>query len=160
MKKNLLKRDGVQSLIASLLCVVLGLLIGYIVLLIINPAGAGKAISTVIKNFLTYKKPETQMKYFGNTLVRTAPLLMCSLSILFAYKAGLFNIGAAGQYCAGAAHGALRGAGVAHAVVAVHDYGHAGRRAARRHQRSAQVLLQRQRGHLRHYAQLDHASTS
>lgn len=102
MKKNLLKRDGVQSLIASLLCVVLGLLIGYIVLLIINPTGAGEAISTVIKNFLTYKKPETQMKYFGNTLVRTAPLLMCSLSILFAYKAGLFNIGAAGQYCAGA----------------------------------------------------------
>ena len=102
MKKNLLKRDGVQSLIASLLCVVLGLLIGYIVLLIINPAGAGEAITTVIKNFLTYKKPETQMKYFGNTLVRTAPLLMCSLSILFAYKAGLFNIGAAEQYCAGA----------------------------------------------------------
>ena len=102
MKKNLLKRDGVQSLIASLLCVVLGLLIGYIVLLIINPAGAGEAITTVIKNFLTYKKPETQMKYFGNTLVRTAPLLMCSLSILFASKAGLFNIGAAGQYCAGA----------------------------------------------------------
>ncbi len=102
MKKNLLKRDGVQSLLASLLCVVLGLLIGYVVLLIINPAGAGEAISTVIKNFLTYKKPETQMKYFGNTLVRTAPLLMCSLSILFAYKAGLFNIGAAGQYCAGA----------------------------------------------------------
>ena len=56
MKKNLLKRDGVQSLIASLLCVVLGLLIGYIVLLIINPAGAGEAITTVIKNFLTYKK--------------------------------------------------------------------------------------------------------
>ena len=28
MKKNLLKRDGVQSLIASLLCVVLGLQIG------------------------------------------------------------------------------------------------------------------------------------
>ena len=102
MKKNLLKRDGVQSLIASLLCVVLGLLIGYIVLLITTPAGAGEAITTVIKNFLTYKKPETQMKYFGNTLVRTAPLLMCSLSILFAYKAGLFNIGAAGQYCAGA----------------------------------------------------------
>lgn len=102
MKKNLLKRDGVQSLIASLLCVVLGLLIGYIVLLIINPNGAGEAIMTVIKNFLTYKKPATQMKYFGNTLVRTAPLLMCSLSILFAYKAGLFNIGAAGQYCAGA----------------------------------------------------------
>ena len=85
MNRNLLKNDGVQSLLASLVCVVLGLFLGYVVLLAINPAGAGEAISTVIKNFLTYKKPETQMKYFGNTLVRTAPLLMCSLSILFAF---------------------------------------------------------------------------
>ena len=103
MKKNLLKNSGVQSLLASLACVVLGMLIGYIVLLFINPDGAGEAISTVIKNFLTYSRPDTQAKYLGNTLVKTAPLLMCALAILFAYKAGLFNIGAAGQYCAGTA---------------------------------------------------------
>ena len=42
------------------------------------------------------------MKYLGSTLVKTAPLLMCSLSVLFAYKVGLFNIGAAGQYVVGA----------------------------------------------------------
>ena len=101
MKKNLLKNEGVQSLLASLICIVLGLLLGFVVLLLINPSGAGEAIMTVIKNFLTYSKPETQMKYLGNTLVKTAPLLMCSLSIIFAYKVGLFNIGAAGQYCAG-----------------------------------------------------------
>ena len=103
MKKNLLKNNGFQSLLASLLCVVLGMLIGYIVLLFINPAGAGEAIATVMKNFLTYSRPDTQMKYLGNTLVKTAPLLMCALAILFAYKVGLFNIGAAGQYCAGVA---------------------------------------------------------
>ena len=103
MKKNLLKNSGVQSLLASLACVVLGMLIGYIVLLFINPDGAGEAISTVIKNFLTYSRPDTQAKYLGNTLVKTAPLLMCALAILFAYKVGLFNIGAAGQYCAGTA---------------------------------------------------------
>ena len=103
MKKNLLKNSGVQSLLASLACVVLGMLIGYIVLLFINPDGAGEAITDVMKNFLTYSKPETQVKYLGNTLVKTAPLLMCSLSILFAYKVGLFNIGAAGQYCIGVA---------------------------------------------------------
>lgn len=103
MKKNILKNNGVQSLLASLVCVILGLLIGYIVLLFINPNGAGEAITDVIKNFLTYSKPETQVKYLGNTLVKTAPLLMCSLSILFAYKVGLFNIGAAGQYCIGVA---------------------------------------------------------
>ena len=102
MKKNILKNNGVQSLLASLVCVILGLLIGYIVLLFINPDGAGEAITDVMKNFLTYSKPETQVKYLGNTLVKTAPLLMCSLSILFAYKVGLFNIGAAGQYVAGA----------------------------------------------------------
>lgn len=102
MKKNLLKSSGVQSLLAALICIILGLLIGYVVLLFINPVGAGKAIITVVQNFLTYSKPATQMKYLGNTLVKTAPLLMCSLSILFAYKVGLFNIGAAGQYCAGA----------------------------------------------------------
>ena len=103
MKKNILKNSGVQSLLASLVCVILGLLIGYIVLLFINPDGAGEAISAVMKNFMTYSKPETQVKYLGNTLVKTAPLLMCSLAILFAYKVGLFNIGAAGQYCIGVA---------------------------------------------------------
>mgnify|MGYP000488960870 FL=1 len=103
MKRNLLKNDGVQSLLASLVCVVLGLFLGYVVLLAINPAGVGEAILTVIKNFLTYNRPSSQLKYLGNTLVKTAPLLMCALSILFAYKVGLFNIGAAGQYCMGAA---------------------------------------------------------
>ena len=103
MKKNILKNNGVQSLIASLICILLGLLIGYIVLLFIEPSGAGAAIVAVMKNFLTYSKATLQMKNLGNTLVNTVPLLMCSLSILFAYKVGLFNIGAAGQYCAGAA---------------------------------------------------------
>ena len=103
MKRNLLKNNGVQSLLASLICIVLGLFLGYVVLLIINPAGAGEAILTVIKNFLTYNKPTSQLKYLGNTLVKTAPLLMCALAILFAYKVGLCNIGAAGQYCFGAA---------------------------------------------------------
>ena len=103
MKKNLLKNNGVQSLLASLACVVLGLLIGYIVLLFINPNGAGEAIAAVMKNFLNHSKSATQAKYLGNTLVKTAPLLLCALSILFSYKVGLFNIGAAGQYCAGVA---------------------------------------------------------
>ena len=100
--KKLLKNTAVQSLIASLICIVLGLLIGYIVLLFINPAGAGNAILAVIKNFWNYSRATLQVKNFGNTLVKTAPLLMCALSVLFAYKVGLFNIGAAGQYVIGA----------------------------------------------------------
>ena len=101
MKRNLLKNNAVQTLIASLLCIILGLFIGWIVLMFINPSGAGKAILAVIKNFLNSSRANLRVKNFGNTLVKTAPLLMCSLSVLFAYKVGLFNIGAAGQYVVG-----------------------------------------------------------
>ncbi|MBE7002689.1 MAG: ABC transporter permease [Ruminococcaceae bacterium] len=101
MKKNLLKSNAVQSMLASLLCIVLGLLLGYIVLLFINPSGAGEAIMAVVKNFWNYSRANLQVKNFGNTLVKTAPLLMCALSVLFAYKVGLFNIGTAGQYVVG-----------------------------------------------------------
>lgn len=100
--KIVFSNDGIQSVITSLLCIVVGLLIGYIVLLCINPAGANEGILTLIKNFFTYSKRETQIKYFGLTLANTAPLIMTGLAILFAYKAGLFNIGAAGQYTVGA----------------------------------------------------------
>ena len=97
-----LKKSGVQTLLASLICILLGVLIGFVALLCINPAGAWDAVMAVLKNFWTYSRTTAQMKYLGSTLVNTAPLLMCSLSVLFAYKVGLFNIGAAGQYVAGA----------------------------------------------------------
>ncbi|HIY22501.1 MAG TPA: ABC transporter permease [Candidatus Flavonifractor merdigallinarum] len=101
-RQPLLRNKGVQSLLAALLCIVIGLVIGYVVLLLINPAGAWEAIKTIVENFLYYPTANARLRYLGNTLVKTAPLLMCSLSILFAYKVGLFNIGAAGQYVVGA----------------------------------------------------------
>ncbi len=100
-KKNFLRSNGLQSLIASLICIILGLLIGYFVLLMINPNGAGKAIATLLKNFMVYNRTATRIKYLGSTLVKTVPLLLCALSILFSYKVGLFNIGCSGQYTAG-----------------------------------------------------------
>ena len=100
--KNVLKRPGVQAFVASIICILLGLFIGYIVLLFINPQGASESILKVIQNFFTSKRANLRLKNFGNTLTKTIPLLMCSLSILFSYKVGLFNIGAAGQYVAGA----------------------------------------------------------
>jgi len=101
MKKNIWKTNGMQSLIASLICIILGLLIGLVVLLFINPNGAFGAIGTLLKNFMIYGKASLRLKYFGTTLVKTVPLLLCALSILFSYKVGLFNIGCSGQYTAG-----------------------------------------------------------
>ena len=99
--RKALKNPGVQAFLASIICIILGLLIGYIVLLFINPEGAAESIVNVIKNFFTWSRPNKKLQQFGNTLAKTMPLLMCSLSILFAYKVGLFNIGTAGQYVAG-----------------------------------------------------------
>ena len=104
-KKSLIKNPSFQAILTSLICIVLGLLIGYIVLLLINPAGAGEAIKTIILNFLTRSSSAARAKALGNTLAKTAPLLMCALSICFCYKVGLFNIGAPGQYEAGACIG-------------------------------------------------------
>lgn len=100
-KNSLLRNDGVQTLLSSLMCILGGLVIGYLVLLIIEPKGAFDAITAVMKSFFKFRGP-ARMKYFGQNLVRTVPLLMCSLSVLFAYKVGMFNIGVAGQYVAGA----------------------------------------------------------
>lgn len=101
MRKNIWKTNGMQSLIASLICIILGLLIGLVVLFFINPKGAFGAIGTLLKNFMIYGKASLRLKYFGTTLVKTVPLLLCALSILFSYKVGLFNIGCSGQYTAG-----------------------------------------------------------
>lgn len=98
---NILKKAGVQSLISSIVCIIIGLLIAFLVLIIIEPSGAFESILNVVKNFLWFKNPASRLKYFGETLVKTVPLLMCALAVLFSYKVGLFNIGTPGQYCAG-----------------------------------------------------------
>lgn len=101
-RESLLRNNGLQTILGSLLCIVIGLLVGYVVLLIINPSGAADAILAILKNFMYYPSAVASMKYFGTTLVKASALLMCSLSVLFAWKVGLFNIGAAGQYVIGA----------------------------------------------------------
>ena len=50
-RKSLLRSDSFQTLLTSLLCIILGVAIGYVVLLIINPAGAWKSMSALLKNF-------------------------------------------------------------------------------------------------------------
>ena len=64
-RKSLLRSDSFQTLLTSLLCIILGVAIGYVVLLIINPAGAWKSMSALLKNFFHYPAGKLRMKYFG-----------------------------------------------------------------------------------------------
>lgn len=91
--------DSYKSIAAAVICAVIGILVGYIILLFINAEHATKAITTILKNFMFYNRPVKRLEYFASTLVKSVPLILCGLSVLFAYKAGLFNIGVGGQYC-------------------------------------------------------------
>ena len=71
-KTSLLRQDGFQTLLASLVCILGGLIVGYLVLLIIEPSGALNAIFAVMKSFLRYPGI-LKLKYFGQTLTRTVP---------------------------------------------------------------------------------------
>ncbi len=93
------KSDSFKSLMASLICVVFGLLIGFIVIIIVNAPNSGVAITAILKGGFNAPK---WTRGIGAVLVNATPLLLCSLSIIFAYKCGLFNIGAPGQYVVGA----------------------------------------------------------
>ena len=65
-KKRFLQIDGVQTVVASLICIALGLIVGYVVLLCINPAGAWDAMTSILKNFLYFPRPEVALEYFGS----------------------------------------------------------------------------------------------
>ena len=100
-KKTLLQSSGFVTLCASLVCIVIGLLVGFLVLLLL---GGEKAYSDGFKQILLggfYMMPSG----IGKEIVTAVPLIMCGLSVAFAFKTGLFNIGAAGQYVAGACVG-------------------------------------------------------
>jgi simple sugar transport system permease protein len=101
-KTSLLKRPGAQTFLASVFCALLGIVLGFFILLAMNPDHAFEGMFAILQNFFKYSgSSTTMMYYFGSTLVKSVPLILCAEAILFAYKAGLFNIGAAGQYTMG-----------------------------------------------------------
>lgn len=99
--ERILSSGSFRAVMSAVLCALAGILAGFIILLAINAENAPKAMATILKNFFYYRRTNMKLFYFGNTLVKTVPLVLCALSVLFAYKSGLFNIGAGGQYCIG-----------------------------------------------------------
>ena len=91
-------RQKSSSVLAALLCILIGLVVGLIALVIINPEHAWQQGFLRIIQGGFYDFPYG----VGKTLTNSAPLIMTGLSVAFAFKTGLFNIGAAGQYTLGA----------------------------------------------------------
>lgn len=99
--KAMLASDTFRSIASAVICALVGIIVGFIILLIINAEHAPKAISVILKNFMYYRNKGKKLYYLGQTLVKAVPLILCGIAVLFAYKSGLFNIGVAGQYCIG-----------------------------------------------------------
>ena len=95
---SLIKKESTKTVVTSFWCALLGLVLGFIILICINPQEAGRGMATVLGNFFIFTNPADIWNYFGQTLAKTAPLIAMSLSILVSYKVGLFNLGASGQY--------------------------------------------------------------
>lgn len=105
---------------SSIIAILVGLLFGYLVLLISNPQQSLKGLLIILKGgFNGGAKGVGQMLYYAT------PLILTGLSVGFAFKTGLFNIGASGQLVVGAFAGVYVGVnwtwlpGGLHALVAV-----------------------------------------
>jgi simple sugar transport system permease protein len=91
--------------LVSAAVVLLGFLVATALIIIIgrNPGGMYQAIVQVLTGFSQNRGGEWgwNPRYIGEWLVSSVPLILCGFSMAFAARAGLFNIGAEGQYIAG-----------------------------------------------------------
>ena len=91
-----MNRNGMLSFLSSIMVIVAGLLIGFIILLISDSEQAIPAFMTI----LTFGA--TSMRNVGDVLLLATPIILTGLSVAFAFRTGLFNIGASGQFTFGA----------------------------------------------------------
>ncbi|EJW95314.1 ABC transporter, permease protein, partial [gut metagenome] len=95
-KKSILENQAVTSLLASLISIAAGLLFGTILLFILKPEAAMGGLKAMLGSGFS------KLDNFAEVMYQAAPLMLCGLSVGFAFKTGLFNIGATGQYTMGA----------------------------------------------------------
>ena len=98
------RKKDFAPFIASLTAIICGLIFGFIILLIANPKEAFDGFGTILTGSLTHG-----MKGIGDVFYYATPLILCGLSVGFAFKTGLFNIGGSGQFLMGAFGGVLVG---------------------------------------------------
>ena len=109
------KKEGTQKILSSLISILFGLFVGAIVVFIvglcnerISLKGAWEGIRLIFIGILsTGRNASGSLTWgfnpanIGNMLFRATPLIMTGLSVALAFKTGLFNIGAPGQYLMG-----------------------------------------------------------
>lgn len=90
--KNIIHSRGFSSFSSALMAIVLGLIFGFFVMLVAAPGNALAGFNYIISG---------GFNRIGDVFYFATPILMTGLAVGFAFKMGLFNIGASGQYTMG-----------------------------------------------------------
>ena len=116
-KEKFFDRASTKSIFASVISILIGLLAGALLVLIVGLTNKDMNVKTVadgiklifIGIFSNGRDAAGDLMFgfnpvtMGNMLFRATPLILTGLSVAVAYKTGLFNIGASGQYLMGTA---------------------------------------------------------
>ena len=106
-KKKFLEKESTRQIIASLLCILGGLVVGFLVLAILAVFNKNITFGEAVKGILVilggpFSSGKNAMFQLGNMIFNATPLIFTGLSVAIAFKTGLLNIGAPGQYLMGA----------------------------------------------------------
>ena len=113
--RTIYEKDATKKVLASLISILVGLFVGTIVVVLvglskdtITPKGIWDGVRLIFAGILSTGRNAAgnltwgyNAQSLGNMLFRATPLIMTGLSVAVAYKTGLFNIGAPGQYLMG-----------------------------------------------------------
>ena len=105
--KNKKSSAGLKSLSASLLCIFGGIFVGFVVLVLLSIFNPRIGFAEAVRGILIvlggpFSGGGNSLFQLGNMLFNATPLILTGLSACIAFKTGLFNIGAPGQYLMGA----------------------------------------------------------
>lgn len=92
--KSIFAKDHYSIALSTIFCIICGIIVGFIILLCVNPEDS---FSTGLYGILLGGFEDPSKIFYLAT-----PILLTGLSVAFANKVGLFNIGAPGQFLVGA----------------------------------------------------------
>ena len=105
---KLLRSDANKSLLSSIISILIGIFVGFLAMVIITFVSPNNSFSDALGGLkIMFMGPfsSSVTKYVlsntGNMIFYSVPLIFTGLSVAIAYKTGLFNIGAPGQYIMG-----------------------------------------------------------
>lgn len=113
-KEKWYRTDGAKSVLSAIISIIIGMAVGTILIVIvgltkdnISTKGIWEGVRLVFFGIFSTGRSGGALTFgfnpvnMGNMLFRATPLIMTGLSVAVAFKTGLFNIGAAGQYLMG-----------------------------------------------------------